>query len=189
MSNTYRLINPYIEGNVDTIVRAKDSYNAGKKLYKNISKHFTNSVDSFNMSAQNIDTKKLTHYAIHEKMGKDGGIDYDITRLSGNFPKASENNLVKSVDKIEKQSGGKKHHRRRDDSSSTSSSSDSDYLHFNIPYSPITNFVYYSLPYYKLYVTDTSPIITTNFSLPTFSFPINPSYQVNLDFANISITI
>jgi hypothetical protein len=187
MPGTYRLINPYIEGDVDTMVRAKDSYSAGKKIYKNISKHFTNSVDNFNMTVQDVDSKGLTHYNVSEKMGKDGLVDYNLTRLSSNFPSATESKLIKQVNKLEGQSGGKRrHHRRYDDSSSSSSSSDDgNYLSFKIPYAPITKFIYHSLPYYTLEVNNVSPIDSSRFFLPTFSFPVNPSYQIIMNLSGL----
>ena len=44
MSNSYRLINPHIEGDMKTKVKAKNSVEAAKIIYTNLSEHFNNNL-------------------------------------------------------------------------------------------------------------------------------------------------
>jgi len=169
----------------------KNSERAGRKLYDNLSKYFTNNVDNFNMTIQNMDTKKLTHFRINESRDQDTGeeVDYDIVELTESLPEKMEKELlakVKAEEESAKQAGGRKHHRHhrkdKDDSpsSSTDSSTESSY-YYKRPtyYYPINRFVYYNLPYYKINGLSTWDINRLFF--PCFSWPLSPSVEVRLD--------
>lgn len=177
--NAYRLLNPYIEGTVDTVTRAKNSFNAGKKLYSNISSYFTNHLDDFYMTVQNMETKDLTHFKINEKRSDNGLVDFDLVRLDDNFNPDLEKKLINSIDKIEKQAGGKYRNKYDDDDSDSDSSSEEDYL--KIPISPIRHYTYFYLPYYKLKFVGLSPLDKARFFVPMFNLPINPSLEVRMD--------
>lgn len=182
--NAYRLINPYIEGSVDTMVRARNTFSAGKKLYGNISKFFTNHVEDFNMTIQNIETKELAHFRINEKRGKENVIDFNMVKLDESLPSRVEKELINSIEKIEKQSGGKKHHHHHDDSSESSSSCSSDSFFRTTSYvQPITRFVYFNLPYYK--IVGLSPYDVNRLFLPVFSWPLSPVMEIRLDLYRI----
>ena len=174
--NAYRLINPYIEGSLDTVTRASNSFSAGKKLYNTISKFFTNHVDNFYMTLQNVETKELSHFKIDEKRGNNSTVDYNLIKLDNAFSDDLEKKIINNVDKLEKQSGGR--HRHHDDSPSESSE-DSDY--FKYPVQPINRFVYFYLPYYKLNVVGLSPIDSSRLFMPMFSLPVNPSLEIRFD--------
>jgi len=174
--NTYRLINPYIEGSLDTTARSRNSFNAGKKIYNTISNFFTNYVDDFYMTIQNVDNGNLSHFKINETKENDNVIGYNLVRLDKNFDEDIEKKLINKVDKDQK--GGKHKHKHKDDSSS-SSSSDSDY--YKIPSLPINRFVYYYLPYYQLNVSGLTRLDTYRLFLPMFSLPINPSLEIRFD--------
>lgn len=189
--NTYRLINPYIDGSIDTVVRSSNSFKAGKKLYNTISNYFTNHVEDFYMTIQNLENKDdLTHFKINEHRGKLNDVDFNLARIDGKFPEEINNKLINSVEKLEKQSGGKhkhhhRHHKDKDNSttesnSSSSSSSDSDY-YLKIPIQPITRFTYFYLPYYKLNLVGLNPIDISRIFMPMFSLPINPTLEVRFD--------
>lgn len=172
---SYRLINPIIEGSVDTVVKAKNSFSAGKKIYNVISGYFTNHVKDFNMTIQNIDTKALSHFNVNEKMSDDSKVDYDLVKLEGELPKDVEKKLLETVDK---QMGGR---RNRDDSSdSDSSSSDEEYSSM-IYVQPITRFIYYNLPYYKFKTIGLSRYDSARLFMPMFSLPVNPIFEIVLD--------
>jgi hypothetical protein len=182
--NTYRLINPYIEGSVDTTVKAKNSFSAGKKIYNNISDYFTNHVEDFNMTIQNLETKGLTHFRINEKKTNGNAVDFNLVKLEGDLPAATEKKLINVVDGLDKQTGGRKHHHhhRDDDSSESSSSSSSEDNYFRIPVvQPISKFVYFNLPYYKFNLVGLSPLDKARLFMPIFSLPINPTYEIVLD--------
>src|SRR5580704_6704263 len=104
--NKYHLINPYIEGSINTIVDAKNAFNAGKKIYGKMSEHFTNHVENFNMSIMNVETNELTHFNIQEKcMNGGNAIDFFVNMLPNNLPKKTEHDLIKHSTELSKQSG------------------------------------------------------------------------------------
>lgn len=197
--NAYRLINPHIEGSLDTVVRARNSYTAGKKIYGTISNYFTNPVDDFYMSIQNVETKDLTHFRIGEKRDANGFVDFELVRLDNKFNPDLEKKLINNVEKISKQYGGKhhKHHKHHkdhinnkdedyDESSSESSSSEEDYYRY--ANQPITRFTYFYLPYYKLNTIGLSPLDSSRIFLPMFNLPINPSLEIRFDLYTLTNT-
>lgn len=190
--NAYRLINPHVEGSIDTVVRARNLQSAGKKMYAGLSKYFTNHVKDFNMTIQNMETKDLSHFTIDEKINKSVGknniynVDYELYQLDKSFSPELDKKLIASVDKLDKQSGGKrrKHRHDRDSSSSSddsdlSSSSESDY--YRLPILPINKFTYFMLPYYQLNINNLNPLERARLFLPMFSLPINPTLEIRFD--------
>jgi hypothetical protein len=183
--NAYRLINPHVEGSLNTIVRAKNSFRAGTKIYEAMSKYFTNHVENFHFTIQNLETKDLTHFRVNEKKGKDNTVDFNLVRHEGNLSSDIEKKLIASVDKMDKQSGGKKKkssNKTDDSDSSDSESSDESEYAIKIPILPINRFVYYYLPYYKLKLVGMNPLETAKLFMPMFSLPINPTLEIKLDF-------
>lgn len=177
--NAYRLLNPYIEGTIDTVVRAKNSFNAGKKLYNNISTYFTNHLEDFYMTIQNMETKELTHFRISEKRSDNGMVDFNLVRLENNFNPELEKKLINSVENLTKQSGGKHKYDDEDDDESETTTDDDYYL--KIPITPIRRFIYFYLPYYKLNFIGLSALDRSRFYVPMFSLPINPSLEIRMD--------
>jgi hypothetical protein len=179
--NTYRLINPHIEGSIDTVVHASNSFSAGKKMYNNISKYFTNHLSDFYMTLQNVENKNLSHFKITEKRGKNGAVDYKMIKMSESFDPDTEEKIVETIDNISNQSAGKKN--SSDSSSSSSSDESSDFFHYQVQ--PITRFVYYYLPYYKLNFVGMSPADINRVYVPMFNFPINPTMEIRFDLYQI----
>jgi translation initiation factor 6 (eIF-6) len=52
MVNSYVLVNPHIEGNFKSKIKARNSNEAANIFYKNLSEHFNNFVPKFNFSIQ-----------------------------------------------------------------------------------------------------------------------------------------
>ena len=52
MVNTYNLVNPCIKGQFNSEIKAKNSLEAAKQLYNNMSEHFNNNVPKFYFSIQ-----------------------------------------------------------------------------------------------------------------------------------------
>jgi len=80
MTNSYVLINPQIKGNFNSTVKTKNSLNAAKKLYKNMSKHFNNNVPKFYISIQKGKSGKgkIYHFEIREKKIINSDNDIDV---------------------------------------------------------------------------------------------------------------
>lgn len=185
ITNKYRLVNPYTEGSFKPVTDARNPFSAAKKLYNGMAKYFTNSVDHMGMTVQNLETKEMSHFRINENR-KDNMVDYDISRIDGNYSQI-DSELLDRIKKLEKQSGGRKHHhhRRRDDSttedssSSSSSSSEDEFYRRTAYLQPITRFVYFPLPQYKL--VGLSPFDINRIFAPIFSWPLTPSVEFRLD--------
>lgn len=170
----YRLINPYIEGKFDNIVQSRSMRGAGIKLYNNLSQYFTNHVDDFYLTIQNLQSKEMGHFRVNEERNNDK-VDFKLIQLEGGFSPELEQELIDHVTKLE-QTGGRKHKHRDSSDSSSSSSSDNYFSYF-----PINRFVYYMLPYYTLNVSGLSPLDASRLWMPMFSWPINPSMEIRLD--------
>lgn len=188
VKNSYRLINPYVEGSIDTIVSAKNARSAGKHLYNTISKYFTNHVEDFNFAIQNIKSKDITHFKINEKRDKTNTntVDYNMVQLPDEvLPAKLNDKLMNKVNELEKQIGGKGHF---DDNSSTidSSSSDDEYIRRrdNTYVHPITRFTYFNLPYSFNTTTKFIGLNANDYNslfMPVFSWPISPVVEIRMD--------
>lgn len=171
--NAYHLINPLIIGSQNQIYYTKNSRSAGKKIYHQLSEYFSNHVEEFFMTVMNVETKELTHFRVKEKRNGNEAVDFLMEILPSKMPKDIESSLIEKATKTEKQYGGK--HRDDDDSSSSSSSSSEEY--FSVI--PITRFIYFNLPYYKL--VGVSPNDFKRVFLPTISLPLSPVIEYNFD--------
>lgn len=183
--NTYRLINPYIEGSLDTVVHASNSFSGGKKLYNSISNFFTNHVNDFYMTIQNVETKNLSHFKINEDRGKNGAVDFQLTKLDKTFSPDIEDKLLDTIDKLGNQSAGKHKNNRSESTSSSASSSDESSDFFKYQVQPITRFVYFYMPYYRLNLVGLNPLDISRMYVPMFNFPINPSLEIRFDLYKI----
>jgi hypothetical protein len=52
MSNMYKLVNPYIQGDMKTSLKSKNSITAAKSFYKGLSEHFNNNIPKFYFTIQ-----------------------------------------------------------------------------------------------------------------------------------------
>ncbi len=77
MPNTYKLVNPYIKGEFQTKLDAKNSIEAAKTFYKNLSENFNNSVPRFYFTIQKGGKGKFYHFEVKEKKTNDS-VDYNI---------------------------------------------------------------------------------------------------------------
>ena len=75
MVNSYVLVNPHIEGNFKSKLKAKNSNEAANIFYKNLSEHFNNSVPKFHFSIQKGSSGdgKYYHFEVKEKMNENQG--------------------------------------------------------------------------------------------------------------------
>lgn len=190
--NRYILVNPYIEGSFNKMVQASNSFRGGKKIYKNVSKFFTNSLKELHMSIQNVQTKELSHFKINEVHLQTGGIQFNVEKLiESDFIgdiKEFDNDLTKQLDLLEKdalerkeltQTGG------NNSESSTDSSSESEAESKPIPIiMPITRYTYFPFPPTRIRNICGFNCLYT----PSFRMPIAPSVEVKLDLYGYKIT-
>ena len=79
MVNTYRLVNPYIRGDMKTTLKTKNSIEAAKKFYKGLSEHFNNNVPKFYFTIQKGDSGKGKFYHFEVKEKKESNeVNYSI---------------------------------------------------------------------------------------------------------------
>lgn len=172
MPNTYVLRNPFLQGTIDTKIKAQNANAAAKEFYSNISEHFNNSVPSFKFTLQKGGSGlgKYYHFEANEERS-DNEISYkinrcttdiDITQFEKNFNKFKTNfdNLVggKKHKKHKKKHSHKKHSNKNKDennkddnnsssesSSESSSSSSSSYNYYKKinSYLPVSQPIYY----------------------------------------------
>ena len=79
MGNKYKLVNPYIKGEFETKIGAKNSVEAAKSFYKSLSEHFNNNVPKFYFTIQKGGSGKgkFYHFEVKEKKVNDS-VDYTI---------------------------------------------------------------------------------------------------------------
>jgi hypothetical protein len=175
--NSYILVNPHIEGSIDTRFKTKSANEAATLAYDTISKYFSNNLPKFSFTLQKAGSDKFYHFDVNEKINKNDKIKFKI----------KENSNITNIDGLKKfietnnneLDGGKynkyKKYKYEDESSSDSSSSDSDddYYYYYKPITrtmPITYWSYYPYVYNlkKIYVPTfvptISPYVYINFS-------------------------
>jgi hypothetical protein len=146
----YNLVNPFIEGNMNTTVKANSELEGAGKIYKEIlAPMFITSIKEFKFSIEG--GGKLYHYNVKETLNGDNA-KFKIEQIAGKV----ENKILKDkLKELNDQSGGKsKHKHKKDDDDSSSSSSSEELYRFNrfyyspYIYTPFINTGYsYTLPY------------------------------------------
>jgi len=68
MANTYCLLNPHIDGEFQSKIKADNSTKAAKTFYKNLSQHFNNNIPTFYFTVQKggSGTGKYYHFVVKE---------------------------------------------------------------------------------------------------------------------------
>jgi hypothetical protein len=157
----YNLVNPFIEGNINTTVKASDELKGAGKIYQEIlAPMFITSVSEFKFSIEG--GGKLYHYNVKETINGDNA-KFKIEEISGKVEGKKLKEKLKELNKEkDDQNGGKSKHKHKDDDSSSSSSSDESYYKFNrFYYSP-----YIYTPYINTGYSYTLPYIS-----PTYFYP------------------
>ena len=113
MVNSYVLVNPYIEGSFEKTVKAKNSIEAGKILYTNLSEHFNNNVPKFLFTIQKGTSGKGKHYSFKVKENKEENeINFSIEPYQVKNEESTYKGLHKKIEsfkeKMLEQTGGAK---------------------------------------------------------------------------------
>lgn len=111
MVNTYNLVNPCIKGQFKSEIKAKNSLEAAKKLYNDMSEHFNNNVPKFFFSIQKGKSGKGKVYHFKVKETKNGdNIDFSIEQYNLKGGEKANKSLLKKLgnfnERFNKQSGG-----------------------------------------------------------------------------------
>jgi hypothetical protein len=130
----YNLVNPYIDGKMNTSVKASNDLKGAGKIYKKIlAPIFITSAPEFNFTIEG--DGQLFHYTVQESVKGDDA-KFKIEKFNG---KVDDAKFKAKFNEIKTQSGGKSKHKYKDDdddSSSSSSDSPSYYSIYRYCYSP-----------------------------------------------------
>ena len=183
MVNTYILVNPHIEGNFKSKIKARNSNEASNLFYKNLSEHFNNSVPSFHFSIQKGSSGegKYYHFQVKEIRENDE-VSFNIKPFTIHGEQESiqrfESKLASFKSKFS-QDGGKKSKKSKksknddsDDSSDFDVSEDDIYKRAK-SYMPSTQPIYYW--WYDPYVYRLDKLY-----VPTFYSYVTPYIELSL---------
>lgn len=104
---TYKLINPYIQGNFDNNFDGEDHYDAASQIWKYLSKYFTNYVPFFVFTIEDTQTGELYNLAAKEILNDNGYIDYKIIDLDNQFTPQQQKKFKIYVTKMNQQTPNK----------------------------------------------------------------------------------
>uniref|UniRef100_A0A6C0J3A7 Uncharacterized protein n=1 Tax=viral metagenome TaxID=1070528 RepID=A0A6C0J3A7_9ZZZZ len=180
MSNTYKLVNPYIKGEMKTSIKTKNSINAAKTFYKNLSEHFNNNIPKFYFTIQKGGSGKgkLYHFEVSEKK-TNSEVSYSIKpyEVKGELSDKFVDTLKSFKSRYNKKGSGKsrktsnKGKKRGKKSEKKDSPSDVNYWDYD--YVPAVSqplyYFYYDPQVYKL----------DSFFIPTFYAYATPFIEIN----------
>lgn len=170
MSNTYKLVNPQINGSFKTEYRSNNFLDAGKKLWDRLSRNFTNNAPRFAFTIQNVKDGKYHNLLIEESIHKNG-VKYNITELKGVNNKKLESHL-KKFNKI--QSGGKR--KKYNDDFDFEDYHFDDKVHNRMKYNLIKNKTGKPLIWWWYYTPTVYPV--ESFFVPVFAPTIYPYIEI-----------
>lgn len=189
--NTYRLVNPYVKGEFKKNIKAKNSIEAAKVFYKNLSEHFNNSIPKFYFSIQKSGSGKgkYSHFEVEEKRKK-SEVSYKLRPYE--VPGKDEiesfvENFNKFKGRFNKQYGGDNPKRRKSKGSTSKrrknlnkaddlydlDNDDDDFYRTDYSYVPTV-----SQPFYYMYY-DPSVYKLDSFFVPTFYAYATPIWEIN----------
>ena len=198
MVNKYKLVNPYIKGEFETKMDAKNSLDAAKVFYKNLSEHFNNNVPSFYFTIQKGGSGKgkFYHFEVNEKKSGDE-VNYSIQPFEIKDEVEAVEQFVKNFDKFKSRFNGetkvggsqnrssrsrtskrktsKRGSRRKNESPSSESSESESYNFYREAksYIPVTNQPLYYMYYDPLFYNVESVF------LPTYNPYLYPYVEFN----------
>jgi len=191
MSNSYVLLNPYVQGEFKTTLKAKNSVEAGKEFYSSLSEHFNNAVPKFYFTIQkgHSGQGKYYHFRVSEKRNKN---DVSFTLEPYEIVGTSEKEITDFSTRLNEfknnfaQSGGKKKKHRKskhsdtDDKSSESSSDSSESSSYN--YKKVNTYIStVNQPIYYWWY-DPSIYRLNTYYVPTFYSYVTPVIEIALGF-------
>ncbi len=192
MVNKYKLVNPYIKGEFESKVDAKNSIDAAKQFYKSLSEHFNNSVPKFYFTIQKGGSGKgkFYHFVVNEKR-KNEEVDYSIKPFEIKDENRAMKNYLSNFENFKgRYNGGAKKNRRSSRSSSkqsrrsssrrkdddSSSTDSSEYYREATTYVPVV-----SQPFTYMYY---DPIV---YQVDTVFFPTFYSYNTPFLLFNANV--
>ena len=185
MVNTYKLVNPFIQGDFNDKVKAVNSLEAAKEFYGNLSEHFNNNVPKFYFTIQKGSSGKgkYYHFLVEEKRSKDN-VSFSIepykVRGEADSNKSFAKKLKKFKGRMELEGGAKKKSKKskkrksskRRKSKSKDDSSSEEYIKKELSYVPVAD-----LPIHHWWY-DPSLYKVNSVYIPTFYSYVTPYIEV-----------
>jgi len=176
MSKTFKLVNPYIIGSMNTSVNADSSLEAAKLAYDNLSQYFGNHMPTFKFTLMRESSKtggsKYFNFQVNEKKDKNETVKYEIKEIDNSKDmKKFKESLNKLTKQDNKQTGGDKKKRYVDKYDSDDDDL-SDYFDSDIERPRKGPLVYEPIVYY--YYDPFIYTIPDRIYVPTFVLPIQP---------------
>jgi hypothetical protein len=192
MSNSYFLVNPYIQGEFKNKIKADNSVEGARQFYKALSEHFNNAVPKFYFTIQKGGSGKgkYYHFKVTEQR-KNNNVSFTLEShdIIGNTDIDSFSNRLNEFKNKFAQSGGKKKKSKKSSKSRKSkyeyeseSESDSesisdlsnDYKRINTLISNVNQPIYY-------WWYDPSIYKLQSYYIPTFYSYVTPVIEVRLN--------
>jgi len=182
MVNTYLLVNPHIEGNFNSKIKAKNSNEAANIFYKNLSEHFNNSVPKFHFTIQKGSSGDGKYYHFEVKESRtDNEVSFKVNPMKLSSDPESMESFKSKLENFKakfNQDGGKKNKKSQKHDSDDSDSSDWDassdeFYRRAKQYLPVNQPIYYW--WYDPYVYRLDSIY-----IPTFYSYVTPYIELNL---------
>lgn len=159
---SYTLVNPHIEGSLNTKIKANTAQDAANLTFETLSKYFSINIPNFTFTLQKGGSDKYYHFNVQEKITTDDKIKFTIKQIE----KVNDevlNKFIKSND--EKQSGGKSKKYRKYSDDDSDEDEDDDYYYYYKPIVRPEPIYYWSYAPYvynirKVYVPTFIPGIT-----------------------------
>jgi hypothetical protein len=185
MANTYVLVNPHIEGKLETKVKAQNSQEAANMLYKNLSENFNNSIPAFHFTIQKGSSGEgsLYHFKVKETR-KNNEVKFSVKSINIKGISEAEEKFKLRLEQAKNklaQEGGKKHKSKKakkhdsSDSDSDLDSSSDDYKRAK-SYVPLNQPIYYW--WYDPYVYRLDSVYVPTFY--TYTVPQRIEYAILL---------
>ena len=181
MSKSYKLVNPYIIGSMNTSFSANSSMEAAKLAYENLSQYFGNHMPEFSFTLKRLSknnqvvggsSKSFIHFSVKETKGNDDKVKYEISELDSNKNISNfQSRLNKVANQDAKQSGGE-HHKGKKYVRESVEDELSDYFDSELEKPRKGPLVYEPIVYYW-YDPFVYPSVD-RWYVPTFVLPIQP---------------
>lgn len=183
MSNTYVLVNPYVQGEFKNTIKSKNSVEAARNFYKGLSEHFNNAVPKFYFTIQKGSSGKgkYYHFKVQEKLKKN---NVSFTLEPYNILGETDINtfstrLTNFKNKFAQSGGKKKKNKKSKDSSESEDSEDNDsssdnYKRINSYISTVNQPIYY-------WWYDPSIYRLNTYYIPTFYAYVTPVIEIVLN--------
>lgn len=181
MVNTYVLVNPHIEGQFKSKIKAKNSNEAANMFYKNLSEHFNNSVPKFHFTIQKGSSGdgKYYHFEVKENR-EENEVSFNIKpyTIQGEHESIQrfETKLANFKSKFG-QDGGKKKGKKSKKDDDSDDSSDFDISEDNI-YRRAKSYIPTQPIYYWWY--DPYVYRLDSLYIPTFYSYVTPYIELSL---------